>query len=84
MLEQESRDHVFDVWLRRFKAPPMIGVYDFGCALAEYLLSRQPLYFMYTKIVIDRLHWANHKTCPTTLWIGTYPALNDLNSQCAE
>ena len=82
--EAESRNHVFEAILRRWREPPSIVVYDFGCALHEYFLSRQPHFFKYTKVLIDRLHWRNHRTCPGALWIGRFPSLSDLNSQCAE
>jgi hypothetical protein len=62
-------------------------VYDFGCALADYCLQREPEFFRDTLFVVDRFHEQGHKTCSPASRASSYdrhPLLHDLNTQLAE
>lgn len=41
-------------------------VYDNGCNLAHYCLSREPAFFRNTQQLIDALHYQGHTKCPTS------------------
>lgn len=56
----EGRNDPFSVMKTWFAKAPRLVVYDFACALEEYCLNRDPIYFKDTQFVIDRFHWKNH------------------------
>ena len=43
-----------------FILAPKVIIYDNACNLHTYALNRDPLFFRYTKFVVDRFHWKNH------------------------
>ncbi|XP_066935338.1 uncharacterized protein [Clytia hemisphaerica] len=64
-------------------APDYI-VYDNNCSLHSYCLNRDPLFFRWTKFLIDRFHWKNHTACGTGYCMNIYSELEKMNSQINE
>lgn len=60
MNHSEGRNDPFSALRTYLKRPPKVVVYDFACALEEYCMNRDPIWFRDTKFVVDRFHWRNH------------------------
>jgi hypothetical protein len=71
----------------RFPVAPEVVIHDFACSLADYCLSREPMYFKNTLFVVDKFHSRNHKACTQSSKMETYmadPMVSELNSNAAE
>lgn len=71
---------------RMIDGPPPRAVYDNGCVLAQYALSRRPEWFWWTRFNIDALHYANHVQCSSAFNIDLdlSGVARSLNTQAAE
>jgi hypothetical protein len=71
----------------RFPEAPEVVVHDFACSLADYCMSREPMYFKDTLFIVDSFHARNHKACTQSSKLYAYksdPKINALNSNAAE
>jgi len=63
---------MFAFMLTRMSKAPKVCIYDFGCSLSEYCLNREPEYFKYMLIFLDKLHEWNHSACSDVFKIRLY------------
>lgn len=84
LTHSESPYTVFEVLLTRFQKPPKVIVYDNGCNLLTYALKREPYFFKDSHIVIDGLHFADHKNCSDVFDIRMYSQYDEFNSSLCE
>jgi len=82
----EGRNDIFTMFMERFKVPPLLCVYDFGCKLQEYALNRDPEFWALTRFTIDRYHEWNHSVyrCSRSHFLSNFPDQQGLNSQACE
>ena len=54
---------------------PKVIIYDNACNLHNYCLNRDPLFFMDTWFLVDRLHWSNHTGMYKLLFLYSFSLL---------
>lgn len=84
MDRSEGRAEPFAFLSAYLKTPPRLVLYDFACALHEYILNRASVHFADTMCEVDKLHWCNHQSCSQAYNSSLYPQLRGANSQVAE
>jgi hypothetical protein len=87
MVRCESPATLFYLLLSRWKVAPELIIYDNACNFHVYCMLREPLFFSETRILVDRFHWPNHKSCSMSFCMAAFsadPFLFGINSQKAE
>jgi len=83
----ESPFHAFDLFHSRFRTLPHTIVYDNACNLDRYCAAREPGVFSTVRVLVDRLHWANHVRCTTAHRMSEWSddvEIRSMDSQRAE
>jgi hypothetical protein len=80
----EGRNEPFSFLTCYLKEAPKVVVYDFACALEEYCRNREPVFFKFTRFIVDQFHWPGHPACAPSYDIRLYPSLATVNSVVAE
>lgn len=78
----ESPRTVFETLVTRWEHPPKRVIYDNGCNLHHYCLSREPTFFKDTDFLVDQMHFNDHKKCSLNYNTKYYDSVS--NSSLAE
>ena len=84
MQTRESPMHLAYILLSYFKTMPKSVIYDNSCNTSEFLANREPNFMKTGKLVVDRLHIKNHKSCSRGYNSDLYPDLKGVNTQQCE
>uniref|UniRef100_A0A7M5XNQ1 Uncharacterized protein n=1 Tax=Clytia hemisphaerica TaxID=252671 RepID=A0A7M5XNQ1_9CNID len=84
MEKEESPNIPFTIFKTRLPTAPKYIIYDNACHLHTYALNRDPLYFQWTKFLVDRFHWRNHTACSLGYNMAFYSFLEKINSEINE
>jgi hypothetical protein len=84
----EGRNDVFSAIYQYWEKAPKAVIYDFGCQLGPYCMSREPEFFRDTLFAIDEMHANGHNNCSQACYVSNYmlvrPHLMRVNSSAAE
>lgn len=84
-IESVWERYLTDLWIllsSNVVPAPDVIVYDNACHLADYALNREPDWIRLSRLVIDRLHFANHvKQCSEGFDMRIYSKLANINSE---
>jgi hypothetical protein len=73
MDRHEGPSTPFQMFMTRFPEAPGLLIYDNGCNLTRYYFKREAAFFKNTRVVVDKLHCANHTACPRGFRLNMYP-----------
>ena len=84
----EGRNDVFSALYVYFEKASEVVIYDFGCRLSAYSMSREPELFKDTCFAIDEMHAKGHSACSPASFSSNYmqgrTMLQSVNTSAAE
>ena len=80
----ESPNTLFQFLYCRYRKVVPIIFYDNACKLLEYCLNREPWFFRFVQMFIDRIHFKNHVGCSNGHSADAFDFFRALNTQVAE
>jgi hypothetical protein len=80
----ESTRTVHEFLFSRWKEAPALVIYDNGCNFHSFALRREPHFYKYCRVLIDRMHKTGHVACSWAYDMNLFPALRGANSQICE
>jgi hypothetical protein len=80
----EGAKDVFAPLYKYKESPPAHIFYDFACQLSEYIMNREPEFFMCTRCWHDIFHGFNHTACGCIFQSTRITGLEGVNSSICE